>query len=86
MKVVDKSTYLGSALSRAVHIDHEVTAKLANASVTFARLRANVWEQNGIKLDTKLKAYKAVVLPTFLYACETWIVYQRHAGDITIST
>ena len=29
--------------------------------------------------DTKLKVYKAVVLPTLLYACETWIVYQRHS-------
>ena len=32
-----------------------------------------------IKLDTKLKVYKAVVLPTLLHACETWTVYQRHA-------
>ena len=28
---------------------------------------------------TKLKVYKAVVVPTLLYACETWTVYQRHA-------
>ena len=41
--------------------------------------RVNVWERNGIKLDTKLKIYKAIVLPTFLYACEAWTVYQRHA-------
>ena len=76
VKVVDKFTYLGSILSRAVHIDDEVTAK---TSVAFGRLRANVWERNGIKLDTKLKVYKAVVLPTLLYACETWTAYQRHA-------
>ena len=44
--------------------------------------RANVWERNGIKLDTKLKVYKAVVLPTLLYACETWTVYQRHAKKL----
>ena len=78
-KVVDKFTYLGSTLSRAVHIDDEVTARIAKASVAFGRLRVNVWERNGIKLDTKLKVYKAVVLPTILYACETWTVYQRHA-------
>ena len=47
--------------------------------MAFGRLRANVWERNRIKLDTKLKVYKAVVLPTLLYACETWTVYQRHA-------
>ena len=79
LKVVDKFTYLGNTLSRAVHIDDEVTARIAKASVAFGRLRANVWERNGIKLDTKLKVYKAVVLPTLLYACETWTVYQRHA-------
>ena len=79
LKVVDKFTYLGSTLSRAVHIDDEITARIAKASVAFGRHRANVWERNGIKLDTKLKVYKAVVLPTLLYACETWTVYQRHA-------
>ena len=79
LKVVDKFTYLGSTLSRAVHIDDEVTARIAKASVAFGRLRAKIWERNGIKLDTKLKVYKAVVLPTLLYACETWTVYQRHA-------
>ena len=62
-----------------LHIDDEVTARIAKASVAFGRLRANVWERNGIKLGTMLKVYKAVVLPTLLYACETWTVYQRHA-------
>ena len=82
LQVVDKFTYLGSTLSRAVHIDDEVTARTANASVAFGRLRTNVWERNGIRLHTKLKVYKAVVLPTLLYACETWTVYQRHAKKL----
>ena len=73
LKVVD-FTYLGSTLSRAVHIDDEVTARIAKASVAFGRLCANVWERNGITLGTELKVYKAVVLPTLLYACETWTV------------
>ena len=63
-------------------IDDEVTARTAKASVAFGRLRTNVWERNGIRLDTKLKVYKAVVLPTLLYACETWTVYQRHAKKL----
>ena len=33
LQVVDKFTYLGSTLSRAVHIDDEVTARTAKASV-----------------------------------------------------
>ena len=53
-----------------MHIDDEVTARMTNVSVAFGRLCANVWKRNGIKLDTKLKVYKAVVLPALLYACE----------------
>ena len=79
LKVVDKFTYLGSTLSRAVHIDDKGTARIAKASVDFGRLSANVWERNGIKLETNLKVYKALVLPSILYACETWTVYQLHA-------
>ena len=50
-----------------MHIDDEVTARTAKASVAFGRLRTNVWERNGIRLDTKLKVYKAVVLPSLIY-------------------
>ena len=69
-QVVDKFTYLGSTLSRVVHSDDEVNARIAEASAAFDRLRGS-----GIRLDTKLKVYRSVVLPTLLYACDTWIVY-----------
>ena len=72
LQMVDKFTYLGSTLSRVVHMDDEVNARIAKASAVFGRLRGSVWDQSGIGLDTKLKVYKAVVLPTLLYACETW--------------
>ena len=69
LQVVDKFTYLGSTFSRVVHIDDGVYARIAKASAAFGRLRGS-----RIRLDTKLKVYKAVVLPTLLYACETWTV------------
>ena len=64
--------YLGSTLSRVMHIDDEVNARIAKASAAFGRLRGSVWDQSGIRLDTKLKVYKAVVLPTLLYTCEMY--------------
>ena len=39
LQVVDKFTYLGSTLSRVVHIDDEVNARIAKASAAFVRLR-----------------------------------------------
>ena len=72
LQVVD--TYLGSTLSRVVHIDDEVNARIAKASAAFGRLHGSIWDRSGIRLDTKLKVYRSVVLPTLLYACETWTV------------
>ena len=64
LQAVDNFTYLGSTLSKVVHIDTEVNNRIAKASVTFGRLRENVWERIAIRLSTKLKVYHAVVLTT----------------------
>ena len=42
LKGVDKFTFPGNALSRAVHTDDEITVRNAKASVAFERLHANV--------------------------------------------
>ena len=43
LQVVDKFTYLGSTLSRVVHIDDEVNARIAKACAAFGRLRGSIW-------------------------------------------
>ena len=79
LQVVDKFTYIGSRFSRVVHIDDEVIARIAKASAAFGQLHVSIWDGSGIRFDAKLKVYRSVVLPTLLYACEFWTVYQRHA-------
>ncbi|KAJ1159304.1 hypothetical protein NDU88_011971 [Pleurodeles waltl] len=81
-KAVDKFTYLGSTLSRSVNIDDEVDTCIAKASSAFGQLQELVWERRGVKLSTKLKMYKAVILPTLLYACGAWTVYECHANKL----
>lgn len=41
-----------------------------------------MWKRRGITLATKLKVYRAVVLTTLLYACETWTPYKRHEKQL----
>ena len=82
LNTVQRFSYLGSTLSQNVTIDDEVSVRIARASSTFGRLYPNVWNRRGITIQTKLKVYRAVVLPTLLYACETWTVYQRHARKL----
>ena len=79
LQVVDKFTYLGSTLCRVMHIDDEVNARIAKASAAFGRLYGSIWDRSGTRLDIKLTVYRSVVLPTLLYVCATWTVYQRHA-------
>ena len=45
LKVVDQFAYIGSALSKAVHTDDEVTVRTETASVAFGRLRTHVLDQ-----------------------------------------
>ena len=82
LQVVDKFAYLGSTLPKVLHIDDEVNARIAKASAAFGQLRGSIWDRSGIRLNTKLKVYRSVVLPTLLYACKTWTVYQRHAKGL----
>ena len=78
LKSVENVTYLGSTLSHTANIDAEINNRISKASSAFGRLRTTVWDRRGIRLDTKLKVYRAVVLTTLLYGCETWTVYRRH--------
>ena len=56
--------------------------RIVKGSETFSRLHANVWNARGISLQTKLKIYRATILPVLLMACETWTVYQHYAKKL----
>nr|VZI28302.1 unnamed protein product [Spirometra erinaceieuropaei] len=79
LQVVENFPYLGSTLSRNTKIDDEVANRISKASQAFGRLKSTVWNRHGLQLSTKLKMYKAVILPTLLYGAETWTVYTRQA-------
>ncbi|BHF78824.1 hypothetical protein SprV_0602193900 [Sparganum proliferum] len=71
LQVVKNFPYLGSTLSRSTKIDDEVARKISKTSQDFGRLLGTVWNRHGLQLSTKLKMYKAVILPTLLYGAET---------------
>nr|VZI21294.1 unnamed protein product [Spirometra erinaceieuropaei] len=53
--------------------------RIAKSSQAFGRLQCTVWNRHGLQLSTKLKMYKAVILPTLLYGAETWTVYTKQS-------
>ncbi|BHF60417.1 hypothetical protein SprV_0100338200 [Sparganum proliferum] len=79
LQVVDNFTYLGSTLSRNTKIDDGVAHRIAKVSQTFGHLQITAWNRHCLHLNTKLKVYKAVILPVPMYGTETWTVDRKQA-------
>ena len=82
LKCVENFRYLGSTISADGSLDKEIESRISKASQALGRLRVKVLLQKGIRLYTKLKIYKAVVIPSLLYGCETWTLYRRHIKQL----
>lgn len=72
---VDDFVYLGSNLSSKADLGKEIERRLQGASIAYSKLRQRVFENPVLQVNTKLKVYKAVIVPTLLYASETWATY-----------
>ena len=77
LKAVDNFKYLGSIISNDASFDAEITARIAKATAAFGRLSKRLWTNNGIRLSTKICVYKAAVLTSLLYGCETWTLTKK---------
>ena len=77
LKAVDNFKYLGSIISNNASLDAEITARIAKATAAFGRLTKRLWTNTGIRLNTKVAVYKAAVLTTLLYGCETWTLTKK---------
>ena len=82
LQAVEQFTYLGSTMSSDCSIDAEITNRIAKASSAFGALTSKLWNVRGIRCETKLAVYHAVVLPTLMYASETWTYYRRHLRQL----
>ena len=70
--------HLGSFLSAAPNIDYEIHHRISSASGAFGKLRNRVFDDRDLRLHTKIKVYKSVVIPTLLYGSETWALYSKN--------
>ena len=77
LKTVEHFKYLGSVISSDCSLD-----RISKASQALGRLRTRMMNHKSIKLPTKIKVYKAVVLTSLLYGCETWILYRKHIKQL----
>ena len=76
--------YLGSTVTHDNDLSKEVSYRISRAAHVFSRLRAQLWCRRDIQLKVKMTVYKAIVLPTLLYASETWPISQHHVDKLEV--
>ena len=53
-------------------LDREISVRIRKASSSFRSLCRILWYQQKIMMSTKMRMFKAAILPTLLYGSETW--------------
>ena len=77
LKTSSKFCYLGSTISEKATLDNELHVRMAKASQAFGKLENRLWSSHDISLRTKINVYRAVVISTLTYSCETWTPYRK---------
>ena len=70
---VKSFVYLGSTISQKGSTALEIGRRIGLASANFGNLRKCLWDRDDISVSTKIRVFKTAILPTILYACETWV-------------
>ena len=82
LKTVDDFKYLGSVISSDGSLDKDISTRICKTSQALGCLKTHVLNQHNIRQSTKLQVYRAVVLTSLLYGCETRTLYRRHPKQL----
>ena len=80
LKTVKQFKYLGAQLSDDAGTKSELNYQIKQSAAAFSKLYQRIWKKRHIKLKTKIKTYKAIVIPCMIYASETWNCWKNLQG------
>ena len=72
VEVTETFTYLGSVFHSSASCESEVNRRLGRAWGAMNSLDGGVWRSRYLCRRTKVRVFRALVLPVLLYSCETW--------------
>ena len=72
IEIKESFTYLGSVVHNSGRSDQEVLRRLGLAYGVMDSIDKSIWRCRYLSRRTKLRIFKSLVLPVFLYGCETW--------------
>ena len=72
IEVTESFTYLGSVVHNSGLSDHEVSRRIGLAAGVMNSLNKSIWRCRYLCRRTKLRVFKALIMPVLLYGSETW--------------
>ena len=84
VEITDKFTYLGCGVFRDQKMGMELESRITKATAAFNMLRNIIWHRKTVSINSKLKIFRACVLPVLFYGSETW--YPTVAQERRINT
>lgn len=70
--------YLGSEINYTLNDDHDVNKRITKARQLFYAWREEVYQDQEIPVADRVKFYKALVINTLLWGCESWALKKEH--------
>ena len=72
LSTVTRFKYLGAVVSDDGS-KPEILSRIAQATAALTKLKP-IWRYNNVSFRSKVKLVRSLVISTFLYACESWIL------------
>ena len=82
IETVESFTYLGCNIARDQKPDSEINTRLSKAAIAFNMLRHVMWSRKTVSIKSRLRVFRACVLPVLLYGSETWSITGQHERRI----
>ena len=80
---VTSFTYLGSIVASDRDAEADVRCRIGRAATVFKRM-TSIWSSKAITTRTKIRLYSTLVLPTAIYAAETWKLTYKIAHKLNV--
>ncbi|CAF3323508.1 unnamed protein product [Rotaria sp. Silwood2] len=82
IEIVDSFVYLGCNVTRDQRSDKELDTRLRKAATAFNMLRHVIWYRKTVSITSRLRIFRACILPVLLYGSETWSITTLHERRI----
>jgi sorting nexin-29 len=84
VSVTQEFKYLGSWVQSDGGMDKEINVRRGRAIGVFQSFE-KVWRNRKLKVANKMAIYNSLVLPHFLYGCETWNCSSSHLNSLEVA-